>query len=390
MLVKPHRSSVRAFVTTFTCLAFAAACLSLEVRAAQIEITSSAELVRAFQDAGPGDQLRLHGGDYRGGVSLRGRSGTKGKPISIVAADPGKPPVFRGGTSGMQISGCDYVELSGLHFTGARSNGLNIDDGGKRTDPAIGIRLIGLKVYEVGSRGNHDGIKLSGLKDFRVENCVIERWGRSGSGIDMVGCRTGLIEGCRFQHDGPQAASNGVQAKGGSEDVAIRKCHFENAGQRGVNLGGSTGLPYFRPAPNGFEARRISVEHCVFTGGMCAVAFVGSTDCSFRFNTIRQPTKWIARILQENRQSEFVPCQTGSFTDNLIVFQAGQVRVAVNVGPGTKPASFVFARNAWFAKDRPDQSRLSLPVKEADGVYGMDPASPKVALRHGAEARIVE
>jgi hypothetical protein len=371
-------------------VAIAAAGMPLEVRAAQIQITSSVELTRAFQAASPGDRLVLRGGDYRGGVSLRGRSGAKGQPISIVAADPGKPPVFRGGTSGLQLSGCDYVELSGLHFTGARSNGLNIDDGGNRTDPARGIRLNRLKVYDVGSRGNHDGIKLSGLIDFRVENCVIERWGRSGSGIDMVGCRTGLIEGCRFQHDGSQAASNGVQAKGGSEDVMIRRCRFEDAGQRGVNLGGSTGLPYFRPEPAGFEARRISVERCVFTGGMCAVAFVGSTDCSFRFNTIRQPTKWMARILQENRQGEFVPCQTGSLTDNLIVFQAEQVRVAVNVGPGTKPQSFTFARNAWFAEDGPNRSRLSLPVKETDGIYGMDPESREIVGHHGAEARMVE
>ncbi|MFT4688670.1 MAG: right-handed parallel beta-helix repeat-containing protein [Verrucomicrobiia bacterium] len=370
----------------------AAACVFIDARAAEIKITSSIELTRAFQGASPGDRLLLRGGDYRGGVSLRGRSGTKGHPIAIVAADPDKPPVFRGGTSGMHISGCDHIELRGLHFTEARSNGLNIDDGGRRTDPATGIQLDGLRIYDVGSQGNHDGIKLSGLKDFRVVNCVVERWGGSGSGIDMVGCRTGVIEGCRFRHDGPQATSNGVQAKGGSEDVAIRKCRFENTGQRGVNLGGSTGLPYFRPAPNGFEARRISVERCVFTGGMSAVAFVGSSDCTVRFNTIRNPTKWIARILQESTASEFVPCRNGSFTDNLIVFQAERVRVAVNVGSGTNPQSFTFARNAWFASDRQDRSRPTLPVRESDGIYGVDPgpSNPQIATHHGAGARVID
>ena len=353
---------------------FAVLCSAVyAARAAEFEVTSSIELVQSFQRARPGDRLLLRGGDYRGGVALRGRSGTKQKTITLVASDPKRPPVFRGGASGMQLSGCNHVELKGLHFTGARSNGLNIDDGGNPRDPATGILLSGLKIYDVGSRGNHDGIKLSGLKDFRVVNCEVERWGRSGSGIDMVGCRSGVIERCRFRHDGPQNGHHGVQAKGGSEDVVIRHCRFENAGQRGVNLGGSTGLPYFRPAPNGFEARRITVERCVFQGGMCAVAFVGSTDCKVRFNTIHQPSKWIARILQENRRSEFIPSQAGSFTDNLIVFRAGDVRTAVNVGPGTKPTSFEFARNAWFAMDRPDRSRPSLPVRETEGVYGVDP-----------------
>ena len=47
---------------------------------------------------------------------------------------------------------------------------------------------------------------------------------------------------------------------------------YEDAGGRAVNIGGSTGLAYFRPAGANFEAREITVEDCEFLGGMCAVA----------------------------------------------------------------------------------------------------------------------
>ena len=38
------------------------------------------------------------------------------------------------------------------------------------------IVLEGLTVRRVGPRGNRDGIKLSGVTDFRVESCRVERF----------------------------------------------------------------------------------------------------------------------------------------------------------------------------------------------------------------------
>jgi hypothetical protein len=47
---------------------------------------------------------------------------------------------------------------------------------------------------------------------------------------------------------------------------------------------------------------------------------------------------------------------------------------AVNVGAGTTPESFTFAKNHWYCIDNPQRSsRLSLPVKEANGRYGQNP-----------------
>jgi hypothetical protein len=140
-----------------------------------------------------------------------------------------------------------------------------------------------------------------------------------------------------------------------------------------VNVGGSTGLEYFRPKPEGFEAKDVTVEGCTFIGSLAPIAFVGADRAIVRRNTFHRPRKWIARILQETRASEFVPCRRGTFSDNLIAYRASEVATAVNVGPGTEPDSFEFARNYWFCIDDPARSRPKLPTAEKDSAGGADP-----------------
>src|SRR6185295_6848225 len=104
----------------------------------------------------------------------------------------------------------------------------------------------------VGPGGNCDGIKLSGVDEFRVASCTVEGWGTGGgSAIDMVGCHDGVVESNNFlgaSGAGESTSSgNGVQTKGGSANIVIRRNRFENAGARAINIGGSTGRQYFRP-----------------------------------------------------------------------------------------------------------------------------------------------
>jgi hypothetical protein len=336
-----------------------------------VTVRDLAGLRRALSEARPGTRILLAAGVYTSGFLARDVRGAEGKPVVIAAADPKDPPVFRGG-SGVQLSDVAHLELRDLVFEGATGNGLNIDDGGSFDTPAHHLALVGLTVRDVGPQGNRDGIKLSGVDDFRVEGCVVERWGNGGSGIDMVGCHRGVIERCRFVH-GDSMGSNAVQAKGGTRDVAIRRCHFQNAGQRAVNLGGSTGLEFFRPRPEGFEARDVTVEGCVFVGSIAPVAFVGVDGATVRFNTIYRPKRWALRILQETTAPGFVPCRNGRFTDNLILFRSDEMAQAVNIGPNTAPQTFRFARNWWYCLDQPSRSRPSLPAPETEAVVGRNP-----------------
>ncbi len=203
-------------------------------------------------------------------------------------------------------------------------------------------------------------------------NCTIERWGDEGSGIDMVGCHQGVIERCILRYEDDKGAS-GIQAKGGSCDIVIRYCRFEHAGRRAVNIGVSTGLKYFRPRPQGYEAKNITVEYCIFIGSNAPIAFVSADGAFARFNTIYRPRKWVIRIRQSTTGRDFVPCRYGEFTDNIVVFRADEIRKIVNIGRGTAPETFLFARNLWYCADDPSKSRPTLPSPEIDGVYGVDP-----------------
>jgi hypothetical protein len=283
--------------------------------------------------------------------------------------------VFSEANVALHLSNPAYLELHDLVLTKLRQNGINIDDGGDTTNESTRkIVLRGLRVTDVGSEGNHDGLKLSGVWNFVVTNCAIERWGtRGGSAIDMVGCHRGLIEGCTFKHINPEPPNcTGVQAKGGSSDITVRRNRFENAGGRSVNIGGSTGLKFFRPplvtGSENAEARNIRVEGNTFVGSSAPVAFVGVDGAVVRFNTIERPGRWVLRILQENNGPQFVPSRNGEFTDNTIAFESA--RGIVNIGVGTEPKTFKFARNWWYCVDNPERSRLQLPVPEVNGVYG--------------------
>ena len=189
----------------------------------------------------------------------------------------------------------------------------------------------------------------------------------------MVGCHRGLITGCSLTGKKGFTQNTGVTAKGGSREITIRRCHFDRASERAINAGGSTGDPFFRPLDAPYEAARITVEGCTFFGGEAPIAFVGVDGAVFRYNTVYDPGKWICRILQERAEPRFTPSRNGLLERNMFVFQAARMGEVVNVGAGTKPETFVFKDNLWFAKDNPAASTLRLPVAEQGGVHGVDP-----------------
>jgi len=358
------------------------ACEAAEDSPARVTVKDTDGLRRALSRATPGTRIELAPGVYRGGLYVRKLRGERGKPIVISAANEKEPPVFKGGAVAMHLADPAHLELRRLTFTGQTGNGLNIDDGGSFDSPAHHIVLQGLTVTDIGPDGNRDGIKLSGVDDFRVEGCTIERWGkRGGSAIDMVGCHRGLIADSLFRHRHGVVGNTAVQAKGGTSEIVIRGNRFENAGGRAVNIGGSTGLRFFRPPLTAWdapycEARDIRVEGNTFIGGLAPVAFVGVDGSAVRFNTIYCPGRWAVRILQETRAQGFVPSRNGEFTDNIVAFRSDQwSEGGVNIGSRTAPTTFRFARNFWFCLDQPQQTRrlVGLPVSEPDGDYGRDP-----------------
>jgi hypothetical protein len=336
------------------------------VTAAEHVARDPASLRAALAELKSGDVLKIAPGKYPGGQYVKGVAN-----LTVEALDPQRPPVFEGGKTGWHFSECPGLTLRHLHVRGQSVNGLNLDDGDAGKPLVEGVRIDNVQVSDIGPEGNYDGIKVSGLRGVVIRDCLVTGWG--GQAIDFVGCHDALVTGCRFAGKPGFRTASGVQIKGGSSGVVVEKCRFENAGERPLNIGGSTGLAFFRPPGAKHEAKDINVRANRIEGSLCAAAFVGVAGALFEDNTILFPSRWIFRILQENRAEGFVPCRNGVVRGNRIVFRRADIREDVNIGPGVAAQTFRFENNHWFAEDRPDASKPRLPVAEIGGVYGTDP-----------------
>jgi len=335
--------------------------------AVEFHVVDSQELLTVARGAVPGTTILLDPGEYAGGLYLENIAGTEESPIVIKGADPNDPPVFRGGGQALHLADCRYLTLKNLRAEGFPSNGINVDDGGSFDTPAHHILLEDITILETGPTGNHDALKMSGVDQFTVRRCHFEGWG--GSGIDMVGCHNGVVEDCTFVGRAGFSQSNGVQLKGGTANVLVHGCRFRDAGHRSINLGGSTGLQFFRPAVGDYEATGITIAGNWFTGSSAPVAWVTADGGHVHHNTIVLPETWVLRILQETQDARFQPSHGGVFEHNLIVYDA-RVQVFVNVGPRTAPETFTFRENVWL--DAEGCRRPTLPTPEQDGVYLCD------------------
>ncbi len=346
--------------------------------AKKVRIKNSSELSTAIRTLKPGTTLLLEPGIYSGGIYLRDIKGKDEQSVVIEAADPDNPPVFTGGRQAIHLANCSNIILRNIKVKDFPANGINIDDGGSYETPAHHIVLENLIIIETGPKGNHDALKMSGVDHFIVRKCHFEGWG--GSGIDLVGCHNGIIEDCTFIGREGFEQSNAVQLKGGTQDVLVQCCFFNNAGQRSVNLGGSTGLRFFRPKVRDYEARNITIAGNRFVGSMSPVAWVTSDGGHVHHNTIVLPNKWVLRILQETSDARFKHCHDGIFEHNLIIFDS-KVQIFVNVGPRTSPETFSFRHNAWLDLD--GYRKPSLPVPETESIYLRDTPIDHKTLTNG-------
>jgi hypothetical protein len=340
-----------------------------------------ATLGEAAKHAAPGTAIRVHAGTYSGGTYITGLAGTAQAPIWIGGAPGEAKPIISGSAEGLHLTKVRYLVVHDLEVSGASANGINCDDGGELADPDATRWIVfrGLEIHDIGSGGNQDCLKLSGLDDFWVLDSSFARCGGSdqGSGVDHVGCHRGVLARNRYE----STSGNGVQAKGGSTDLVIQNSWFENPGARGVNIGGSTGFQYFRPplsaSADNAEATNIRVLANVFIGGTAPLAFVGCDGCIAAHNTVIDPDKWLVRILQETKTKDgytFVPARNGLLYNNLFYFTRGKVSTEVNVGANTSPNTFTWENNAFYAHDAPAQSAVTLPGTKTSNESGTDPA----------------
>lgn len=328
----------------------------------------------------PGDEIVLMPGEHRP-AWFHALRGTPDRPITIRGLDEQNPGVIAARNFGLLLRSPRHLVLQDITVIDARQNGLNIDDqdgSGSIGEPwEADLTLRRVTVLRTGPSGNTDGIKISGLRFVRIEACLVEGWG--GSAVDLVGCHDVTIRDCTFRGLDGHGQSSGVQAKGGSARIAITRCRFEDAGRRAVNLGGSTGLEYFRPpvpvdaAPGTwYEATDVTVERCVFVAGECAVAIVGARGARILDSTIHLPRRWPFRLLQETADPRFGPSE-GPIVGGCIIVTASP-SPPVNIGAGTRPESFRFEGNLWWAPGLHPDALDSLPGERVRPQVVTDPA----------------
>ncbi|MDQ3142856.1 MAG: right-handed parallel beta-helix repeat-containing protein [Bacteroidota bacterium] len=320
-----------------------------------------ANIELAAKDAKPGDSILIYNAVYTGPYSIPNLKGTASAWIYILAAPNNTNVIFSGGAQAFHLMDPAYVHIEGLTIQGQTANGVNIDDAGTFDTPAKHVRIVRCTFRDINATGNNDLLKLSGLDSFEILGCQFINGSAGGSGIDMVGCHSGLFQGNFFNKQG----SNSIQCKGGTQFITIRGNKFVDGGTRALNLGGGTGLAFFRPQNATFEAADMDVYANFFSGSEAPIAFVGCTRVSVCNNTIVDPGKWVLRILQETVDpNRFISCSYNTFCNNIIRIQPN-VTIEVNIGPNTLPGTFTFSNNLWWKNGQSTWQGPVLPVNES-------------------------
>lgn len=326
-----------------------------------------ANLSAAQSVINPGDTVVILNQLFTNGTQyLNGVNGTSNQPVVIIA-ETMHAPIFQGGTEAIHLVNCNYIELNGLIFERQTSNGVNIDDGGDYSTPSTNVTVRNCVFRNMGNSGNCDFLKMSGVDDFLIENCSF-RSGTGGAGIDFVGCHHGIVQDCVIDN----AGITGIQAKGGCQFITIRRNIIKNIPQRGLNLGGRTGLTYFRPALsnpilNAFEAADLEVYSNLFMNNKAPIAYVGCVRVKVINNTFYKPQNWVIRILQETTITGFLPCADNEFRNNIVYLGADLTEV--NIGSNTSSSTFTFTNNLWFNESSSNWTPI-LPVVDSNQVIG--------------------
>ena len=330
----------------------------------------------AESEMSPGDTVFIQSATYSSGTQFLTVNGTYSNPIVIISEQK-HGAIFDGGSEAIHLVNCSNLELNGLVIQGQTENGINIDDGGEYETPTHHIIIRDCIFQNMAGTGNNDFLKLSGLDSFLVEDCEFTNGSSGGSGIDMVGCHYGTIQDNLID----DAGVTGIQCKGGTQHILIRRNILKDMSQRAINLGGSTGLEFFRPAlpspiVDAFEAADLEVFSNVFIRSHVPIAYVGSVRVKVYNNTFYDPENWVIRILQETTTSGFLPCGDNEFRNNIVFLSADLTEV--NIGGNTNASSFKFSNNLWHNATPGSWSPI-LPVIDSNQVID-DPFFNNMAI----------
>jgi hypothetical protein len=109
--------------------------------------------------------------------------------------------------------------------------------------------------------------------------------------------------------------------------------------------------------------------------GNTPVTFSGCSDRVFANNTVVDPGDYAARIVEENPARQ--PGERRYFVNNIMVLEESRLRRPADLRKGTRPATFVFDANLWFARDDPRFKSPDLPRDLPRGTHPVTSRDPK-------------
>ncbi len=125
----------------------------------------------ACLSAKPGDTVLMYPAEYKGAYFIENINGIQNSPI-IIRGINRDSVVFSGGSESFHFSDCSYLIIENFTIKGQTSNGMNCDDAGTFDTPAHHIIFRNLTFSTMNASGNNDQLKLSGLDDFIIEDCI--------------------------------------------------------------------------------------------------------------------------------------------------------------------------------------------------------------------------
>ena len=329
------------------------------------------DAISAARNEGAGSRVNIAAGTYPAVGYHSDLQGQADAPIALVA--DGNVTIDAGGSgTGMDLADVRYLVLDGLTIQNTGVHGLNISDGGDYSTPSEFIVFRNMHFRDIGSGGNNDCLKMSGVDDFYIENSEFEGCDM-GEAIDMVGCHDGVITGNHF-HD---VAQNAVQTKGGSSNIVVHGNRFVDIPFRAVNAGGNTNELYFRPANAPYEAQNITIVANVFVRtGQSAVVFSGCVGCIATNNTLIEPSGSVFWAVEANTNKG--PGRDGRFVNNIVVFNESDLSGYSFFNTDGQPLidTYFIDANLWFSQDNSGFSVVpngyGFPTG-SDGIVQQDP-----------------
>ncbi|MFK7960001.1 MAG: hypothetical protein AB8G96_05690 [Phycisphaerales bacterium] len=306
-------------------------------------------LISIIEQAGPGDEIILWSGTYRG-LSLRNVHGAPGRPIVIRGLDPDDPPVIEGGAWGIRMLGASHVELRDLVIVRPRIDGIEIAPDETTGKPVGPIEIVRVKIEDVGERAGRHGVRIVHGNSIRMREVTVHGW--TGSAVELVGCHDVIIERCVFEGR-DRGEMIGLRLRAGTADAVVRRTVMARTGRGGIVLGGRSRdhehRMLARYADDGvrWEVAGITLDQVAVTDCEVGLTLLGLVDGSFNRMSIVDPTRAFMRFGRP-QENDSVPSIRNAAIDTSLFFATGADVVPGEYGAGASADGLSLGGNLWW------------------------------------------